>query len=36
MSRNFALSQEVSNHNQLNFLVCDYEGNNCSDPKSLV
>ena len=36
VSRNFALSQELSNHNQLNFLVCDFKGNNCSDPKSLV
>ena len=36
MSHNFALSQEISNHNQLNFIVCDFKGNNCSDPKSLV
>ena len=36
LSRNFALSHEVNNHNQLNFPVCDFEGNNCSDAKSLV
>ena len=37
-SRNleFALSQELSNHNQLNLTVCDFEGNNFSDPKSSI